>query len=1192
MDNLQQDEQGVLSLVRGLKKVNTNNFSDYVNDLYAKQIGGQEVLWAGLNSQGRSVLRSKSGDFSDAVIVSSGNDRTVFGDCLGEVLVFNGISRKKDNGTVIQDLGLQTPGIPSLSAVSQPTVAYYAGAGSPFVTQRIIGQWVLQEGHGSTQVGGGADGINLQIAFSTLRGIALLTDFPGGGVDTTNIGDGPAVDPSTDTFKFQIQPDDSSQVTSVRLDAILSSDITNITDYYTVSFSNSDLLPGLAQISTLGAVRGDFTRVGINPLLDWKSVKGFFVTVECTAQMTVVIGFLQVTGGIAGVLNGNYKWIQLNKNNNGTYVAKSPPGASTVATTIINGFVTLTPAPAESQVTDIEFYRISVDNSVTNSILNDYYLVAATKPGVPVKDLTSDVLAIRTNIVLNRFLLSVQPLTDSNGIQDTIFGVEGLFNERMIYMGISFIYLSDTLDPDAVDSRYTLKAFGDPSEKNLWVKRLTNNVLVLGTSKNLYELGGTWNPLPDGTIDVTIRAIGENYPPLSSDVASTEGAIFYVAADGVRVCAGSNSQLISPQLNLLFQGSTRSFLTPIAIVTSNNARYSLAVGKTKLYVRLPNSNGDSYLFVYDLIYKRWRLQFTDPIVVYVTPTDRVLCGYNIAQGTNFSGQIFELDKGTGVTDTGGNLLEGLSFQFLTVFDANQQPRNRKDTFTLKIVADTGGKDCAIYLGKDGIVDGSNNYVYSKLNADNSINGNINSNGETTFYLLLHQFTLGFRYSIKIVDVNLVTTFKLYEITIEYDPRPEQVNYLLIPPTNLGSFARKRVTNYAFIIDTLGNNITFTPLIDNSNGGILPAQSTVNTPTKQTYIHYYTQEQIGTDFNGILSGGVFEFYSLNLEEIVSEKLPTPVEFLVIPNNDYGTPDRKRHSSYKFQINTRGKDVQFTPKLDGTFGQPIIYNTIEKRVREYFFLSDTIAIEVGGTLKSLSTNPVVPFEFYGVVIPEHIEKLPPRLEYFRIPNTNYEIAAPKRIRTLPVIIDTYGKRVRFEPIVDGIIDTINPTIFVSSGRTTLFHYFITDSFGTDYGGQLTSLDNQPFEFYALGEQERVEILPVAKKFDQLGPMRFDKIGKIFAIRLRLIPLLGLNSIPWFLIDDPDLSVTTYGAGSLSGNLAVNSGFDQVYEIQMPKSINTTMMRFVLGPASQPFCRYDMQVKVSMSGMETDSHWVPMR
>ena len=99
--------------------------------------------------------------------------------------------------------------------------------------------------------------------------------------------------------------------------------------------------------------------------------------------------------------------------------------------------------------------------------------------------------------------------TDTNGLQDNIYMIAGLFKARMLYMGLSSIYISDELNPDAIDTRFTIRAFGDPMEKNLWLKKVNNNILVLATTKDLYEISGTFETLPDGTFDVTITPIGK-----------------------------------------------------------------------------------------------------------------------------------------------------------------------------------------------------------------------------------------------------------------------------------------------------------------------------------------------------------------------------------------------------------------------------------------------------------------------------------------------------------------------------------------------------------------------------------------------------------------------------------------------------------------------------------------------------------
>lgn len=1173
MDNLQWDETGVLSLVRGLKQVNKTVFTDYVNSIYSKIINTNESIWCGLGFNGKRIVRSLIGDFSDTVIVADGDDQSAFGDALGQVICCAGSVRKKDNGTVINNLGLITPEVPTVTVNSQAIL-------------NISGTFTALVGTLNTS---NSTGIYFFVDPAQLLGIVQCVPITS-PLDTTNIGAGPANVPNNDTITIQVTPDDASVVNFVRVDFMMDAH-----NYYSFQWDGSLLLQGLLVTSTLTAQRSDFVatdqrsvgrpggRSGGTQGLDWTNVTSIRITVSTTSQINCSVNFIQIFGGIQGQLNGTYTYIQVNKNDNGSYVARSPGSKPTAAVTLVNGYTTLTPsATAESQVNKIEFYRINTQAPVISNepVMNQYYLVATTTPGVAVQDTLDDLTAIRTNIALNPFLKTLRVNDPNTATNDTILSMEGLYNELMLYMTFNSIYISDPLDPDCIDSRYTIKLSGDTTEKNIWIKKLTNNVLIAATTKDLYELTGTMRPLPDGSIDVNVIKIGEQYPPISinPNVCAVDGLIFYVAADGIRTTAGSNSQLISPQLKLLFQGETRAGLA--AINVNQFVNFSMAIGKTRLYTVLSFVDGTRGLLIYDLITRKYRYQLTDPVSVGVTRSDRVLLGYNSASSSsNTAGNLFELDKGIGITDTSGNFLEGFALKFLTIFDDNGQPRNRKDTFTLKLICDTGGSDCQVQIAKD-------KGPFVNIAPDGSSTGYLNCNGLTTNYFRLDGVTLGFRYAIQIYDKATLTVFKLYELTIEYDPRPEQVDYLRIPPNNLGTISRKRIVNYAFVIDTLGNNITFTPYIDNSNSGIAPASSIVNTPAKQTYIHYFTQEQIGTDINGILSGGVFEFYSINLEEIISEKMPVPCQFLVIPNNDYGTPNRKRHSSYKFQINTRGQNVQFTPKLDGILGTPETINTNEKRINEYFFTVDTIAREVGGTLKSLTNTP---FEFYGVVIPQEIEQLPPRLEYFRIPNNNMGVAAPKRIRTIPLVIDTYNQNVLFQPIVDGLPDPTG-TIFNTNGKTTVFHYFTIDSFGTDYGGQLTSQTSTPFEFYGFGNFEDVEVLPVAKKYDQIGPLRFDRIGKVFLIRVRIIPLLGLNSIPWFLVNDLDVQIPAYGSQTIGGNLTVNPGLDDVYEIQLPKSINTTNLRLVLGPTAQPFCRYDAQFKVSRSGMESDSEWIP--
>lgn len=1449
MDNLQQEENGALSLVRGQKSL-TAGLPDYVFSLYSTTLGGQNPVYAALNEAGRAVVRSMSGNFDDTTtILSDGGFITAYGSALGEVLICCGSQLKKDDGTTVRNLGL-------LDQATGPKIAIQA----PALLDLNTGTWSSIEGHDGGDSGGGDNAWKENVDVTTLRGVIRHTyDAP---KDTTAFGDGVTDDYLKDTIGFLCQTHDSANLISIRLQVILDDDPSTPTNYYWNEWDVADgsFNLGQNQQSILGALRQDFVREGSDSSLDWKHVTALQFTATANADVYFLIQPGQVVGGPQGNLNGVYQYCTVAVYDNGTYQAKSSVSPLTNNCLVRNSFTKATLTVTDTQANQVWLFRRSMISSTdptfqnfinSNQVpanLDQFYLVAQGAPGAVVEDNTSDDDAIEQNITANLFLQSLQD------VNDNFVGMEGLYFERMYYVSESNIYLSDRLNPDAVDLRYTVKAFAGNTEKNLWLKKINATQMLLATTKDHYLVTGTGEDLPDGSLDIQITSLGEKYVSLSTDVTSANGVLFYPSADGIRATSGGLSQNISQQLRLLWQGQDRHGVPGISINSQDAVSYALAAGKSKLYCTVPMTDGTRRLFIYDTVLQNWRLRFTDPLSICVTPTDRVIVGYP--------------EQSEGVWELETNDTFSYPFTFLTVFDANGQPRNRKDTFTLKIVADTGGNAVNVQLAKDG---GAFEQV-----------GTISGNGPTTFYFPLDAYTLGFRYALQLSDVNLVDTFKLYEYTIEYEPRPEQLDYLRILPTNLGTISRKRFTAYAFVIDTLGNQITFTPYIDNS-----PVQALVfGTATKLTQIVYFTTETVGTDIGGIFSGGVFEFYQVALEECVSEKLPTPVQFLVIPSNnygtpnrkrftsvkfqiltrgqnvtytpivdgvshtsailntttkrtveyffplsdgdvsgidisgtlsgtnpfefygvivpqqveqlpdrltyfvipqnnygspnrkrfssikfeintnsadviftpqvdntvldpmlvntsfkrtvflyfnfdlsgvdvggtlassgsvpfefyqilrpqeveeipplleyfiipptnygvpnrkrmssfkfqintfghfcsftplvdgvagspltfstfkkqtveyfynsdtigidfsgtvqsteivpvafefyevvtpqqveklpdrleffvipanDYGTPNRKRHSSYKFQINTNGSDVLFTPIIDGTSYPTTTFNTSSKKTVEYFFTSDTVGIDIGGTLSGIS-----PFEFYQVVLPQLIEQLPDRLEFYKSPNTNFGIASRKRIRTIPIEIDTYGQPVTFQPIVDGVLLSGTSTL-ISTGKTTLFHYFSTDVFGTDYGGTFTSAGNQPFEFYGYGQPEDVETLPVAKKYDQLGPVRYDKIGKLFGFRLRLITNGTTVSVPYKLMGDTSANSPTYGTELYTGAIATLPGFDNVYEVQLPKSVNTDIVRLVLGPTTDTFHRYDVFIKFQQSGLEGEAKWERIR
>ena len=80
----------------------------------------------------------------------------------------------------------------------------------------------------------------------------------------------------------------------------------------------------------------------------------------------------------------------------------------------------------------------------------------------------------------------------------------------------------------------------------------------------------------------------------------------------------------------------------------------------------------------------------------------------------------------------------------------------------------------------------------------------------------------------------------------------------------------------------------------------------------------------------------------------------------------------------------------------------------------------------------------------------------------------------------------------------------------------------------------------------------------------------------------------------IDGKPMAYALFGLiPHVDGILETTPNLDNIYEVQLPKSVNGTIFRIIFGPTpGSPFYRFDCQIKVAESGMETDSTWVPVK
>lgn len=1211
MDNLKLDEIGAITLARGCHNVNSNSFPGFVHSIFSRTINNVKNRFVGLGngdvwfSADDFINRGHPGNKHGAVAGVGGNPNSIyeadeiinggsttqahFAGIFGSIFVSSGQKRAKFDGTNVFNWGVETPkGAIQGLAASQANLDVSNAAGG------VYSNWQLIEGANftnTTTAQADTDAISFISSVGTVYPSVMdFTSFSAGGTSLP-----------TDVFNINVNIGDTNLLTTTRISFLLGPVTGAITDfqgdYYAYEWPN-DLTTFVYQQgqnlwSTLSAMRSQFSRQGNDASLDWSKVGAVVVTITCTAVVTAnQVQNLVWKGSSAGPLTGTYDYCQINVRDNGLYQAKSGIGPlMTSKITVLNGSINLAIfQPLDPQVNQIWLYRrggvvgnftqvgiINVLTGIYTDSANNTQQLATSPllPGGPINYIVNDTV---TDTTLQDLNITLQQSVFTKSVQDwpdEILGIiDGAYFGKAVMITFKELLISESFNPDAIDTSATIKVSGDVTELMLWVTKISNNVLLVGTTKNLYQIAGTLVNLPDGTIDATIQAIGESHPPISRNFALDSNNVFYMATDGIRNTNGTNSTLISAQLNLLFRNTTRYDIAPVNIQPNALIPYPMVIYKGQLWCVCALQDGTRWVFAYDFALQYWRPLYLDPISLFVEDDGTLLAGwgdtFNVNSVLTLGYFLRVMDTGITVNNT-GTQFQGQSIFLQTIFDDNGKARNRKDAYTMRLLMDTGGTDVSVRLAGD-------NGNYFELGVFNT---NWVANGPTEIYIDLFApftqvFGLGFRYSLQITGQNL-TTFRLLKYSIEYDLRPEQTSALRLLPANLGTFCRKRFTNYAFVIDTLGNDVTFTPIVD---GVLLTYQiDTFNYSSKQTYVFYFTSETIGTDISGIIQAidnedifypGVFEFYELDTNEIISEKLPIPVKFLVIPNNNYGTPNRKRHSSYKFQIDTRGQPVQFTPSIDGTSYAPQTYTTAKKQTVEYFFPTDTIGIDVYGILQTLANTP---FEYYGSITPQQIEQLPPRLVEYRIPESNFGIAAQKRIRTLPMMINTFGNSVLFTPIVDG--QRLPGTTFNTITRKTVFHYFDTDVFGTDYSGELT---NGPFEFYSLEKPEEVEILPVAKVFDQIGPVHITRIGKIIGFRIRIIT--QETQLPWKLYGQ-DILIAT-------GTLVTTPGTDNVYEQEwITKSRSCTMVRMEIGPCpnGSPFNRYYVDLKINTGG--TDSN-----
>ena len=864
MDNLELTKNGALTLAGGTSVV-YSGYTAPAHTLYSRYINGVRCDYAaclnGYTYRNRAII-DVYGDPTNAA----------FSTAFNFTLVANGPQRIKDNGTTVVGLGIVPPTAPSNINVD--------GCLTSFLP--LGSYWVVPAGLGSAT----GSGIILNLTTnSTGLGVVQSYGIPSIPFDFTKL---------TGTYVSGTQMD--SDIMSMQLynfytttdgfqiDILLSTpDSTGdqVSDYYTYNTGNGQ---GIISGDTasgqilLQIHRSDFTRVGLNSALGWNTVYGYRISFASsrplpTLNVLTLSTGLRFMGGTATPL-GIYDYALMGINNTGSYVGKSvlSPILASINTQDTYLITELNwTAPTDQQITDVWIFRRNAASGGSNGTLGQWYQVGS----VPVNntyfwDTTVDQVALTTDITVNLNLISVAHV--SYGITDKIFDILGPINGRWYYFTTNFMYPSDLNNPDLVDASLAVRTCGSASELFMWARQISSSVVLVGTSCNVYLLTGTFTTFPDNSIDVYYQPEGvTQFPPITNDAIAYQGAVYYIANDGWRICtatsfgttysSANNQLLIAPNLDVLYNNTSVYSYPAINLqIAPGTARYPVTVVRNKLWCFI-----GSYIHVYDFVRQYWR------VVNYglgsVTACTSTQDGQILAFYSNG-----ELLRAVGVNTT--KLIDGVTkqtVQLLLPYKDNGQPRQRKDTYTFKskCVVSNGDILNVFVTDENGAL-----YILPNLVGTTSVNAEQVLDMSQVF----HESTT-FPTAPKLYQIFIrgnVADLTIENLSIDYDARPVPLSFVRLFPNNFKQPVPKRIRTWPLTLDTRGNPITFTPTVDSV--AYPQYAATFTTTDKQTVYYFYDWDVFGIDYGGLLYDplGTMEFWEVGNPDIV-QALPIPRQF---------------------------------------------------------------------------------------------------------------------------------------------------------------------------------------------------------------------------------------------------------------------------------------------------------------------------
>lgn len=601
---------------------------------------------------------------------------------------------------------------------------------------------------------------------------------------------------------------------------------------------------------------GSATRAGFGAAYDYviicsgdKRVKDDGTTVTNLGLATPTVPVTGLNG--AGILNGDLTYVQINVTRNGAYIAKSPPSVEAVAVTAVDNKVNIDPSNPPGGVNEVWIFRRGGD-------LDQYYRVMRqiASLGTAFDDNVSDTDALDEGVTLDLNALTV----NSTDLPDAILEVVGPVNNRQLYFTKNGIHISEVNSPDSYHATQSLYYAGGATgaEVFLFARKLSESAVLVGTTRDFYLLTGTFITQVDGTLDIYLRNLHVENPPISIDADTFNNTVICMTAAGWKITSADGSQigLEDTRVDRLYRGETLQGYGGVPIFIMSSLRYSCAVIREKLYARVPQIVGNDptapYTYrmeVYDFKRKYWRpLPEFAPLMIFGQEDDSVIGFFDTSHTLRSIDDQFT-KKNNGVNQT-------IKFKpMVLTFD---KPLTRKQIFNVSFKMYTASTNVTLNVYTNtGVL-----LVYSK----------VLTTGILEDIIIDLDANIGLQQDIQLEITGSPDDFSLSNLNVNFDYRPDPVTTQIFI-FNTGP-NKKRVSGWPIKINTRFNDVLCTPEVD----GVTYSQSTFATANyDKTFIHQFTSDIFGTDFrfkvqsSVAIDGGVFEVLEIGKLEIL-ETLP--------------------------------------------------------------------------------------------------------------------------------------------------------------------------------------------------------------------------------------------------------------------------------------------------------------------------------